>query len=69
MQTTSTTELIRDRSLSVIASDLPPDMTLAEYRAARPAPRSRWARMRVSLAGAPAVGVAAQSALAWRVLP
>ena len=69
MQKASTTELIRDRSLSVIASDLPPDMTLAEYRAARPGPRSRWARMRVALAGAPAVGVAAQSALPWWALP
>jgi hypothetical protein len=69
MQTTSTTELIRDRSLSVIASDLPPDLTLAEYCAARPSPRSRWERMRVALAGAPAVGVAAQSALSWRALP
>jgi hypothetical protein len=69
MQTTSTTELIRDRSLSVIASDLPPDMTLAEYRAARRSPHSRWQRMRVVLAGAPAVGVAAQALLSWRALP
>jgi hypothetical protein len=32
MPTTTTTELIRDRGMSVIASDIPAGMTLAQYR-------------------------------------
>jgi hypothetical protein len=43
MPPTITTELIRDRGISVIASDIPARMTLAQYRR-RPqvAPASPW---------------------------
>jgi hypothetical protein len=43
MPPTITTELIRDRGMSVIASDIPARMTLAHYRK-RPqvAPASSW---------------------------
>jgi hypothetical protein len=43
MPSTITTELIRDRDMSVIASDIPARMTLAQYRR-RPqaAPAQPW---------------------------
>jgi hypothetical protein len=45
MPSTITTELIRDRGMSVIASDIPERMTLAQYRKrADAAPASRWKR-------------------------
>jgi hypothetical protein len=43
MPPTMTTELIRDRGMSVIASDIPARMTLAQYRTRPPAaPASPW---------------------------
>lgn len=43
MPSTITTELIRDRGMSVIASDIPERMTLAQYRKrAEPPPAPRW---------------------------
>jgi hypothetical protein len=45
MPATITTELIRDRAMSVIASDIPERMTLAQYRKrADVAPASTWKR-------------------------
>jgi hypothetical protein len=43
MPATTTTELIRDRGMSIIASDIPARMTLAQYRKRPPAaPASPW---------------------------
>jgi hypothetical protein len=43
MPSTITTELVRDGGVSVIASDIPERMTLAQYRKrAEPAPASPW---------------------------
>jgi hypothetical protein len=43
MPPTMTTELIRDRGTSVIASDIPARMTLAQYRKGpQVAPLSPW---------------------------
>jgi hypothetical protein len=43
MPATTTTELVRDSGISVMASDIPGSMTLAEYRK-RPqvAPETSW---------------------------
>jgi hypothetical protein len=45
----TTTERIRDRALAPVASDIPADMTLGEYRRLRTAPPGRWQRARALL--------------------
>jgi hypothetical protein len=43
MPSTITTELVRDGGMSVIASDIPERMTLAQYRKrVEPAPTATW---------------------------
>ena len=46
--TATTTALIRDRALAPLASDIPADMTVGEYRRLRTAP-GRWRRARALL--------------------
>jgi hypothetical protein len=47
---TAITAQLRERSVSVIASDVPAEMTLAEYQKSRRCPNDRRERVRV---GAP----------------
>jgi hypothetical protein len=51
MHTAITTQL-REHSVSVIASDVPAEMTLAEYRKSRRCPHDRRERVRVGVLGA-----------------
>jgi hypothetical protein len=51
MHTTGTTHLIRDSGMSVIACDVPPEMTLAEYRGSRHARPNLRQRMRTAILG------------------
>ena len=51
MQVKPTTQRIRDRDISVIASDIPPEMTVAQYRK-RAAPAVDAPKARIRLLGA-----------------
>jgi len=50
---TVTTQLIRERSFSVIACDVPAEMTLADYQKSRRCGHKRRERVRVAVFGAP----------------
>lgn len=53
----TTTETIREQSISVVECDIPARMTLRDYREGRPCrPASRWERTRVGMLGAGIVG-------------
>jgi hypothetical protein len=51
MQAKPTTLRIRDRAVSVIASDIPPDMTVAQYRRRHASAEISPAKSRVRLFG------------------
>jgi hypothetical protein len=44
MRTRVMTQLIRDRDLSVVASDIPPEMTVAQYRKRQVLPTASWGK-------------------------
>jgi len=50
----------------VVESDIPADLTIAEYQEARRREPSRWEKARVGLLGAGVVGLVAETLLARR---
>jgi hypothetical protein len=56
----STTDTIREQSLSIVECDVPDGMTLREYRDGRCRP-SRWEKARLGLLGAGVVGLVAET--------
>jgi hypothetical protein len=62
---TATTHTLRERSMAVMASDIPEDLTLSKYRSARRGP-SRWEKARVGILGAGLLGLVAETVLSQR---
>ena len=63
---TPTTQTIQDQAVMIVESDIPADLTIAEYRARRQQGPSRWERARVALLGAGVVGLLAETVRAHR---
>ena len=63
---TAITETVRDRSFAPLECDIPPEMTMDEYRARKPQPASRWEKARVGILGAGLVGLVAETLLRSR---
>jgi len=56
----STTDTIREQSVSIVECDVPAGMTLREYRDRNARP-SRWEKARVGLLGAGILGLVAET--------
>jgi hypothetical protein len=62
------TSLVQELAVAPLQSDIPSGMTIADYRAARPAAPSRWERTRAVVLGICALGAVTEALVSqWRL--
>lgn len=62
----ATTDLIRERGVLGLESDIPHGVTLGEYRASQGAAPSRWEKLRAGILGVGLLGILAETILTQR---